>query len=184
MLPYVIGGAIALGVLAWLSSSENQARQEFEDSQARLKTRLYKTQQQITHARQMADENVRFQKYIALYQASVDMSKSYYQDYDNHKKLMATVKNKRNEIGNKIGQLKAMKLSVKGQQRQVIADELSKHYDWLNEIKAELNRLYDKKSELLQMVRQINQNTHNFKMTLKNSCGRGGRMWYERKFVN
>lgn len=185
MLPVVlIGGAVVLGVYAWLSASENKARQDFEDSQERFNTRLKEMQKETAYARQMADESVRFQKHIALYQASIGNSKSYYQDYDHYKKLVAIIKNKRNEIGNKIGQLKAMKLSAKGQQKQIIADELSKHYGWLDEIKAELTRLYDKKSELLATLRQINQTTHDLKMTIKNTCGRGGRMWYERRFGN
>lgn len=182
MLQVLVGGAIVLGVFAWLSASENKARQEFEDSQFRLKTRLNEMQQQTTYARETADESLRFQTYIALYKKSVENSQSYYRDYDDHKMLVRTITNKRNEIGNKIGQLKAMKLSAKGQQKQIIADELSKHYGWLDEIKAELTRLYDKKSELLATLRQINQTTRDLKMTIKNTCGRGGRMWYERRF--
>lgn len=185
MLPVVlIGGVVALGVYAWLSASENKARQEFEESQERFNTRLKEMRKETAHARQMANESVRFQKYIALYQASIGNSKIYYQDYDHYKKLVVIIKNKCNEIGNKIGQLKAMKLSAKGQQKQVIAKELNVYYNWLAEAKMELARLYDKKSELLEILRQINQTTHDLKMTIKNTCGRGGRMWYERRFGN
>lgn len=87
MLPVVlIGGVVVLGVYAWLSASENKARQEFEDSQERFKTRLKEMRTQTAYARQVADESIRFQKYIALYQASIGNSKSYYQDYDHYKK--------------------------------------------------------------------------------------------------
>lgn len=184
MLPYVIGGAIVLGVFAWLSASENEARQEFEESQTRLKTRLKEMQQETAHARKMADESVRFQKYIALYQASVANGESYYKDYTYYKKLIKIIQDKRGEIGYEIGQLKALKNALKGKQRQAVANELSKYRNWFNEIKAELTRLYDKKSELLETLRQINQTKHELRNLIKNTCGRGGRIWYERRFGN
>lgn len=31
------------------------------------------------------------------------------------------------------------------------------------------------------MLRQTNQNTRELKTTIRDKCGRGGRMWYERK---
>lgn len=184
MMPYIIGGAVVLGVFAWLSHSENEARQAFENSQARLKTRLNQMQQQTAHAYQVADESVRFDKYIALYKASVQNSKSFYKDYDNHKKLTRLVSNKRKAIGEQIGELKAMKKTAKGILKQEITNKLNDCYTFLKEVKKELSRLRSKKDEMLEILRQINNNTHHFKMTLKNSCGRGGRMWYERKFVN
>lgn len=31
------------------------------------------------------------------------------------------------------------------------------------------------------MLRQTNQNTRELRTTIRDECGRGGRMWYERK---
>lgn len=182
MLPWIIGGAVALGVCAWLSLCENNARQELENTQHRAKTRLNAMSREMSHARTMADGSVRFEKYIALYGASIELSKSQHQDYQLYKKLVKTVKAKRDDIGQKIGELKAQRDIAKGKARQAVRDELAKMYDWLDEIKAELTRLHDKKAELLEMVRQTNQNTHELKLAIRDKCGRGGRRWYERRF--
>lgn len=95
--------------------------------------------------------------------------------------MVKTVKTKRDEIGQRIGELKAQRDTAKGEARQVICDELAELYIWLDETKLELDRLYPKKAELLEMLRQTNQNTRELKTTIRDKCGRGGRMWYERK---
>lgn len=41
--------------------------------------------------------------------------------------------------------------------------------------------LISKKAELLEMLRQTNQNTRELKTAIRDKCGRGGRAWYERK---
>ena len=181
MLPLIIGGAVVLGAFAWVSSYENNARQEFESRQHNAKARLNEMSREMKAARKAANDSVRFQKYIVLYGASIEQSKSQYRDYEVYKRMVKTVKTKRDEIGQRIGELKAQRDTAKGEARQVIRDELAELYIWLDEAKLELDRLYPKKAELLEMLRQTNQNTRELKTTIRDKCGRGGRMWYERK---
>lgn len=183
MLPVVIGGAIlAVGVLAWLSAGENKARQSFERSQTKLNNAIQEMNHEIHHARKRANDSKNFECHIALYHASVAQSKSHYADYEVYKELVATVKAKKEDFGRQIGKFKRLVQLARGENKRLYRDELAKYYTWHNEAKTELGRLYAKKDELLAQVRQINRNTHAIKCILRDKCGRGGRVWYERKF--
>lgn len=185
MLPVVIGGAVlVVGVLAWLSVGKNQARQDLEHSQTRLNNAIKKMSCEIRQARQWVNDSKNFEHHIALYQASVALSKSHYKDYALYKELVAIIKAKRDEFTTKIGELKQLKQMLIGQACQAVSAELNQYYIWLDEVKAELARLHDKKAELLAQIRQINHNTHAIKCILRDKCGHGGRVWYERRFGN
>lgn len=184
MVPVLVGGAIVIGVLAWLSVCENKARQEFEHSQERLKSQLKDMNRDLKRARRYANESLRFEKHIALYYASIAQANSQYKDYEAQKHLVNLVKAKRVELGIKIGELKALKQMLKGGERRKVVAELNMCYEWLEQIKAELSRLYDKKADLLEQLRQINRNTHEIKCYLRKNCGKSGKIWYRQNFVS
>lgn len=184
MVPVLVGGAIVIGVFAWLSAGENKARQEFEHSQERLKSQLKDMNRDLKRAKHYANESLRFEKHIALYYASIAQANSQYKDYEAQKHLVKLVKAKRVELGTKIGELKALKQTLKGKERQKVVAELNMCYEWLEQIKAEQSRLYDKKADLLEQLRQINHNTHEIKCYLRKNCGKGGRNWYKQKFLS
>lgn len=183
MLQVVLGvAAVAAGAYVWLSEKENESRQKFEKSSKRLKARVKEMDSEISDTKKSVSNEIYFEKYIKLYQASVQNSNAHFLNYKEYKKLVKICRTKRNEIGEQIAQLKEQRQNTSGQQRRQIIEQLNQLYTFIDEIKMELTRLHEKKKELYALLQQINNQTHELKMTIRSQCGYGGYVWYEKRF--
>lgn len=180
MLPYLaIGAGIAL--FAWLSSSENDARQDYEQKCQNLKSEKKSRDQQLKNLKKELKLSKRYQEYLALHHASVIASKQAYILYDKQKSLIALIDKKIGEFIIRINELKQLRKNSIGQQRQSYHDELQIVHQHLSQAIEEIKRLRAQKSKMLEDVRAINAQTHEIKMYIGQHCGEKGRLWLKNK---
>lgn len=178
---WLIGGAIAaVGILGFLSYDENQAYSRYKSSESDLfkETELRAQQMQAQRASHAYARN--FREHIELHHASVQTANALYQHYEAHKNMVKMFRAKQNSLGEHIGMLKAQRDRATGEDKQAIKIELQQYYEYLGEAKAQLVLLYAKKDDLLNKIRDINQQTHAYKLYIRDHCGEKGRAWYAR----
>lgn len=188
MLPLLIGGGVVLfgaaaGIYTWLANDTNSAREDYN----RTKVQVYNS---INDLRQQVDEVKRslhniydpFRTLMPLYVSSIQTADAAYRAKTDIKftinytiQAIEKTKNKMNEKYNAIQKV------VLNSQRQPFYNELAelkqlKHilYDDLNNSKKELKNFNER-------VLQFNYETHELKEYIGHNCGKGGKIWYERK---
>lgn len=178
MLPWL---AVGVGVvaLAWLSSSENNARKNYETSYQNLQSEAKERTKKLKKINKELNKNKKYHEHLVLHRASVIASKKAYKVYDEQKSLIALINQKIDGFKVQIGKLKTLRQNSTGKQKQVYANELQIVYDYLNQAKAELSRLHEQKKQMLDDLRTINAQAHDIKMYIGTKCGKQGRAWLE-----
>lgn len=183
MLPYLaIGAGIAL--FAWLSSSENDARQEYEQKRQSLQSEKEAREKQLKNLNKELKLDQRYYEYVALHHASVHASEQAYALYDKQKSLIALMNTKIHEFVSRIDMLKKLRKENMGQQKQYYHDEMQVIYKYLSEAKVEKQKLYEQKSQMLENVRAINAQTHQLKLYIGKHCGEKGKKWLEQREIH
>ncbi len=188
-----LGIAIVGGYL-WLSSKENSARKSYYRASERLSRETKERQRDIECVMRNNEYSRDFEKHIVLYKASVQSANACFKTYEQQKQLVKTCQSRLQEFGNRIGELKKQRDELKTRKAKgdksavaplkAIYDELQQTRDFFTQVKEELATLRKVKKSLLTDVRELNKSTHKFKLYIRDNCGRGGRIWYERRFIS
>lgn len=178
---YWLLGLAAVGVLAWLSTEENQARQDYYNKSQRLAQESNARKQQLNALRHNKILATDFYKHIELHHASVQTANTYYELYNDHKNIVKMMRKRIKEFDKNIISLKKQRDdNMSYEQKNQIRQELKKFYQYHKEAKAQLEQLYTEKTKLLEQVRLMNTHTKELKLYIANHCGVKGRDWYAR----
>jgi len=176
----VIGAIAAIGIVSWLSSEEKNTCANYQASSNRLFKETHLRRQQIAEKRAYYASEKEFYTHVDLHFSSMQTASAMYEQYENHKKIVAMFKNKQQSFGNCIGELKKQRDAASSTKKQAIRDQLKQIRQQFNETKEQLILLAEAKEDLLIEVRQLNLATREYKLYIKDNCGRKGRDWYER----
>lgn len=176
MLPFLAIGA-GLTVLAWLSSSEHNARKNYEISYQNLQSETKERTKTLKKINKELNKDKIYREHLVLHRASVIASKKAYKVYDEQKSLIALINKKIERFKMQIDTLKALRQNSTGKQKQAYYDDLQLVYTYLNQAKAELSRLHEQKKQMLDDLRTINAQTRDIKLYIANKCGKKGQAW-------
>lgn len=177
---WLLGVAAVGGVLAWLSSEENNARNDYYAKSDRLAKETQSRQQQLKTLRANRALAKDYYQHIELHHASVQTADACHKLYEDHKKLFKMIANREKLLGEQIGKLKQQRDLATGTEKQAIREQLTQTRDFLAQAKSQRQALFNEKSRLLEQLRTINQQTRDLKIYIGQHCGQKGRDWYAR----
>ena len=184
---WAIGGAVAVGlvgVYAWLSSEEQSAYNDYCTSSRRVYKQSRQRQQQLRHLRKNNQLAQDYYKHIELHYQAVQTANACYEIYNQHKQILNMLYKKKKELGICIRNLKEQRNHATAPDKKVIINNLQIIRQYFQEVKDEIEKVKQEKEKQLQQVRQLNQATREFKLYIKDNCGKKGRDWYQRRLNN
>ncbi|MGP5503726.1 hypothetical protein [Psychrobacter celer] len=177
---WILGVAAAVGVVAWLSNEEQRACAAYNASGRRLSNETTERQQQIAERRANYEKNQDFYTHIELHHASHLTASALYEQYSNHKKLVAMFHDKKQQFGRHIASLKTQLRHAVGIQQEQIKVQLQQMREQFGQAKQQLTILHELKTELLYELRNLNAATREYKLYIRDHCGQKGRDWHQR----
>ncbi|WP_201634015.1 hypothetical protein [Psychrobacter immobilis] len=177
---WVLGVAAAVGVVAWLSSEEQNACAAYNASSRRLSNETAERQHQISERLANYKKNQDFYTHIELHHASHLTASALYQQYSDHKKLVAMFYDKKQQFGRHIASLKTQFHHAVGIQKEQIKIQLHQMREQFEQAKQQLKILHELKTELLYELRYLNTATREYKLYIRDNCGQKGQDWYDR----
>lgn len=177
---WVLGVAAAVGVVAWLSNEEQNACASYNAASRRLSEETAQRQQQIAERHANYAKNQDFYTHIELHYASHLTASALYEQYSDHKKLVAMFYDKKQQFGRCIASLKTQLRYTVGMQKEQIKVQLQQMREQFAQAKQQLTILHELKTELLYELRNLNAATREYKLYIRDHCGQKGHDWYER----
>lgn len=175
---YWLLGVAAVGVLAWLSDKENNARRTYYANSERLTKETHSRQQDLANLRQNKALASDFYRHIELHYASVKTANACFELYDEHKQIVKLIGNRESMLREQIIALKKQRDSLPYHQQTQIREQLTAIRQYLAEAKQQRLQLGQEKSQLLEQLRLINEQTRELKQYIGQHCGQKGRNWY------
>lgn len=175
---YWLLGVAAVGVVAWLSSEENDARNEYYAKSERLEKETKARQRELKTLQANKALARDFYKHIELHHASVKTANACFELYDEHKRLVKLIGNRESLLREQIIALKKQRDSLPYHQQTHIREQLTATRHYLTEAKQQRLQLGQEKSQLLEKLRTINEQTRELKQYIGQHCGQKGRDWY------
>ncbi len=180
---WLIGAAavtVGVSLLAWLSGEEQSAYNSYLTSSERLASETKLRQQQMAASQARYRSQKDYYKHIELHFASMKTASALYEQYETHKKMVAMFQNKQHSFSRCIINLKQQRDTAIGIKKSAIKAQLDEVRAHFQEAKAQLARLKQEKTKLLDEIRQLNAATHDYKLYIRDNCGQKGRNWYQR----
>jgi len=177
---WILGVAAAVGVVAWLSSEEQSACASYNAASHKLAKETAARQRQIAERRARYHKNQDFYEHVNLHYASIQTATALYDQYSDHKKLVAMFYDKKQQFGRHIASLKVQLRHAMGIQKEQIKVQLQQMREQFEQAKQQLTILHESKTDLLYALRHMNHETHEYKIYIRDHCGQKGRDWYER----
>lgn len=170
-------GLAVVGIIAWLSGEENNAREEYYAKGEQLERETQERQQQLRNLRRDTTLAKDYYKNLKLHRASVATANACFAHYDEHKKLVKMMRQRAKMFYQQIVQLKKERDALPYHQQTAVRAKLKQMRAYLEEANAECMRLMEHKSVLLEQLRGINQQTREIKQYIAENCGSKGLAW-------
>lgn len=180
---WLIGAAavtVGVGMLTWLSGEEQSSYNSYLSAGERLASETKLRQQQMAASQARYHSEKDYYEHIELHFASMKTATALYEQYETHKKMVAMFQNKQHSFSRCIIGLKQQRKAATNIKKSVIKAQLDEVRAHFQEAKAQLARLKQEKTKLLGEIRQLNTATHDYKLYIRDNCGKKGRNWYQR----
>lgn len=176
---YWLLGVAVVGAVAWLSSEENNARNDYYDKKTRLAKETQTRQNELNALRKNRALARDFYQHIELHHASVQTANACHELYADHKKLVAIISHRIHQLREHIIELKQQRDSLPyNHERKSVCKQLRQVREHFEMAKTQRQQLIDEKAALLTQLRTINEQTRSLKQHIGQHCGEKGRVWY------
>lgn len=191
MLPIIIGGIVAVGTIAAgiyasLANDTNNAREEYNNAKKEYFSSISQLKKEVKEAKAEALHSYNpFEILHPLYVASIKSADKAYKAKSDIKYVISSTYNRIDELKSKMSELyNKTKTQIRYDEKQKIFDELSE----LKKLKVLMyNDVENSKQDykdFMDKLLSFNHETHSLKIYIRDNCGHGGRVWYERKQKN
>ncbi len=187
---WILAGVAVAAFFDSASNKEKKAARQWEAKKRQVKNTISYQRQQIDHHIRYARFEEEFYKLNNLYYQSRQTANLAYKTYESAQishdgawKLLKKVKTKRWELRKELqiidkknrNQVKSERIST-----AKICQELHIYNDAIDKLYDEIKILSTQKNEFLTDLRELNNRTRQLKESIRDRCGNGGRLWYNR----
>lgn len=177
---HIFLGLAAIAAIAWLSTKEDDVREEYYAKSKQLEKETQECQKQLHNLRRDTDLARDFYKNVKLHRASVKTANACFAHYDEHKKLVKMMRQRVKMFYKQILQLKQERDALPHHKQTAVRAKLKQMHKYLKQTNAEILRLESHKNISLERLRRINQQTREIKQYIAENFGQKGVAWVNR----
>lgn len=186
-IPFVLAGAVVIGGVALISNSFEEktrvARKKYEDSIDLYYSNIENLKQQIEYEKSKVSWfNYNFSPLVELHYQSFLQANIAHNAFLQNKIIINEAHSDINEI--KVKQNELYNLINTSQldknKRFELINELKQYKMLKNNLYENINNYKSSSYELSKTRDLFNQYTHNLKIYIRDNCGKGGKIWYEK----
>ncbi len=191
MLPLLIigAGALAVGsvaaaIYASLAADTNSAREAYNRATRAYYTDVEDLRRDVAQAKAEVYQSFDpFKLMHPLYRQSIATADKAYEAKTEINKIISTTNNRLQEMNIKMHEMWNSISSYSSKtEKKMIHQELKQLKAGKQILKQDIENAKNEREAFLDKVLQFNNETHNLKLFIRDNCGHGGRVWYERKF--
>lgn len=188
---WILAGVAVAAIFDSASNKEKEAAQRWESKRRELKQSISIQRKQISHHIRTASFDQEFHRLNNLYYESRQTANLAYQTYNDAKislkgvwKMLKRLKGKRKELRTQLKAIKERNVRVKDKSKKIstieVEKELSIYKTAIEKMYMEMGILQEQKNEFQEELKSLNQRTHWLKENIRDRCGHGGMVWYNR----
>lgn len=189
MLPLLVAGTLVAGsvagaIYAYLASETNAAREAYNRASETYYSTVEELRKDIAKAKAEIHQSFDPFKLIhPLYRQSVATANKTYEAQTAIRNIIRVTRTQLKEMDSKMREMwESIPTFVCNSQREKIHMELKELKAGKQILKLDIQNSKNECDAFLQKVRLFNNETHDLKLFIRDNCGHGGRVWYERKF--
>lgn len=187
MLQYIIGGLAivtlsAIGIWEHFESETKSAKRDYEKAKIKYFSTVNELRKEINEVKKEIQELYNpFEHLLPLYIRSFKTADDAYKAKSNINNVIKSTYNSINEINNKMNILyTSTKNRISSEEKEKIHLEIQELKQLKQALYADVNNNISERDNFLLKVKQFNNETHKLKLYIRDNCGDGGRIWYER----
>lgn len=182
---HLLGIALAVGagaiIVNILESDADNDQRRYHSERKKADRRMRENAQHLQAVATRRQESEDFERLCNLHYKSTQIAQLAYNSLKKNQQISKGIGIILKKSQRDVSVLqKQLEKSNSKKKKQIIQKELDKNYVLLDECKKH-KRINNKTTkELLNKLTQHNSETHQLKLQIRNECGNGGKLWYQR----